>query len=66
VSPDGEIVWEYKNPFHGDVQAWMPPGTEQFAFASFRATKIPPGHPALAGRSLAPLDPQPPTFEPPR
>ena len=65
VSPDGEIVWEYKSPFHGDVQAWTPPGTEQFVFASFRAAKIPLDHPALAGRSLAPLDPQPPTYEPP-
>ena len=65
VSPEGEVVWEYKSPFHGDVQAWMPPGTEQFAFAAFRADKIPPDHPALAGRRLAPLDPQPPTYEPP-
>ena len=65
VSAEGEVVWEYKNPFHGDVQAWMPPGTEQFAYGSFRAAKIPPDRPALAGRSLAPLDPQPPTYEPP-
>jgi hypothetical protein len=27
----------------------------------FRATKIPPEHPALAGRALKPLDPQPRT-----
>lgn len=65
ATPAGEIVWEYRNPYHGDIEAWMPDGTQQFLYASFRATKIPPGHPGLAGRDLSPLDPQPPTYEPP-
>ena len=30
------------------------------AHSVFRATKIAPDHPALAGRDLTPLDPQPP------
>ncbi len=65
VSPEGEIVWEYRNPFHGDVGGWVPEGTEQFLYATFRATKFPPDHPGLAGRNLSPLDPQPPAHEPP-
>jgi len=65
VSPEGAIVWEYRNPFHGEVAGWQPPGTEQFPYASFRATKIPPDHPGLAGRALTPLDPQPPLYVPP-
>ena len=40
---------------------------EKVPFASFRATKIPPDHPALAGRDLKPLDPQPEPYQlPPR
>ncbi|MGH9324143.1 MAG: aryl-sulfate sulfotransferase [Vicinamibacteria bacterium] len=65
VTPQGAIVWEYRNPFHGDVPGWNPPGTEQFPYASFRAIKIPPDHPGLASRALAPLDPQPPAYVPP-
>jgi hypothetical protein len=65
LNPDGEIVWEYRNPFHGDVAAWMPPGTEAFVYASFRATKLPSDHPGVAGRELSPLDPQPEMYEPP-
>ncbi len=64
VSPEGEIVWEYRNPFHGDVGGWVPEGTEDFLYATFRATKIPPDHPGIAGRNLSPLDPQPPAYEP--
>jgi len=35
------------------------PGLDENPFALFRATRIPADHPALAGRTLAPLDPQP-------
>jgi hypothetical protein len=59
VTPAGEVVWEYRNPYHGGVPGWHPPGTERVPFASFRATKISPDHPALVGRELAPLEPQP-------
>ena len=65
VTPEGEIVWEYRNPFHGGIEGWMPGGTEQFLYPTFRATKVPPDHPGLAGRDLSPLDPQPPAYEPP-
>lgn len=53
VTPQGETMWEYHNPFSGDAPnpAGDPPRSV------FRATHIPPQHPALAGRALRPLDP---------
>jgi hypothetical protein len=59
VTPGGEVVWEYRNPYHGGVPGWHPPATKDVPYASFRATKISPDHPALVGRDLRPLDPQP-------
>jgi hypothetical protein len=46
VSAKGDIVWEYKNPYSGDAPnpAGDPP------YSVFRATHIPPDHPALADR----------------
>ena len=61
---EDQVVWEYRNPFSEGVQeqdGWVPPGSADNPFGVFRAERIPPDHPALAGRSLAPLDPQPPT-----
>ncbi|MDP6580000.1 MAG: hypothetical protein QF681_05025 [Vicinamibacterales bacterium] len=68
VTPEGEIVWEYWSRTSGDVR--MPDGSlphpvEQFPYAVFRATKILPDHPALQGRELMPLDPQPSIVAPP-
>jgi uncharacterized repeat protein (TIGR01451 family) len=54
VTPAGDIVWEYWNPFAGIS------GNNGNAFSLFRATRIPSNHPALAGHDLRPLDPQPP------
>ena len=67
VTPAGEVVWEYRNPYSGDAAGWMPPEATRLAYAMFRARKIPPDHPGLAGRELTPLDPQPEPFvaEPP-
>jgi Arylsulfotransferase (ASST) len=65
VTPEGNVVWEYKSPFHGELPGWNPPGVENFPYASFRAIKFPPDHPAFSGRTLAPLDPQPPGYTPP-
>ena len=63
VTRDGQIVWEYRVPFSGDVRnedGTMPqPGLDDSPFATFRATRIPADHPGLGGRTLAPLDPQP-------
>lgn len=62
VRSDGEIVWEYWDPFSGSVV--MPDGTKPqpvgpFIHAVFRATKFPPTHPGLNGLDLQPLVPQP-------
>ena len=64
VTPDGEIVWEYLSPYHGNVPGWQPPGTEQLPYASFRANPVASNHPGLAGRDVTPLDPQPEEFVP--
>jgi hypothetical protein len=55
VTPEGEIVWEYWSPYSGKAR----PELNETPRGVFRATKIPPDHPALAGRELKPLDPQP-------
>lgn len=67
VNSEGETVWEYWTPYSGDVK--MPDGsrphpTTGFDYPVFRATKILPDHPALAGRDLTPLAPQPPIVLP--
>jgi uncharacterized repeat protein (TIGR01451 family) len=54
VTPAGNIVWEYWSPYAG------PTGGSGNVFSLFRATKIRPDHPGLAGRDLRPMDPQPP------
>ena len=62
VTPEGEIVWEYWTPYGGTLPGNQ--ATNANPYSVFRATKIAPDHPALAGRDLTPLDPQPP-WEPP-
>ena len=49
VTRDGEVVWDYWNTFGGDLQVNGVDGK-----ALFRAVRIRPDHPALAGRTLAP------------
>ena len=67
VTREGEIVWEYRSPFSGDVKnedgSPPQPGLDANPYAIFRATRIPKNHPALAARQLVPLDPQPAWFE---
>jgi len=67
VTRAGEIVWEYRNPYSGDVRladgSPPQPGTEDNPFAVFRAALIEADDPALAGRALAPLEPQPEWYE---
>jgi len=55
VTSAGEVVWEYWNALGGDLKEKGGGGTD--AHALFRATRIAQGHPALKGRTLAPLDP---------
>ena len=63
VAPDGEIVWEYWSPYAGTLPGNQ--ATNANPYSVFRATKIAADHPALAGRNLTPLDPQPPSVPPP-
>jgi hypothetical protein len=62
VTKEGKIVWEYWDPYSGQVRAadgGQPQPVGKNTYAVFRAAKIPPQHPALAGRELRPIDPQP-------
>ncbi len=67
VTPAGEIVWEYRSPTSGDVQTdgAVAQAMQRWPYGVFRATKIGPDHPALRGRQLARLDPQPEWIPPP-
>ena len=63
VDSGGEIVWEFWDPRQGEVR--LPDGSpphpvDEFTHAVFRASRITPDHPAISGRELRPLDPQPP------
>ena len=49
VTADGEIVWEYINPYFGDALGSGPPLN-----GVFRAHRYGPDHPALRGRDLDP------------
>ncbi len=67
VTPAGETVWDFGNPFAANIRQrdGSPPWgggaarAEQLRFAVWRAAKLPPDHPGLAGRELRPLVPQP-------
>jgi len=65
VTPNGDVVWEYLNPYHGDIR--KPNGDPKspmfMTFSAFRANFIPADHPAFAGKELKPIDPQPKVFE---
>lgn len=66
VTPSGEVVWDYWTPYAGYVR--MADGTTPQPvgpnfYATFRATHVPANHPALAGRTLEPLDPQPAIYK---
>jgi len=62
LAPSGKVIWDYWTPYSGDAR--MPDGTfpqpvGPLIYATFRATHISIDHPAVAGKSLLPLDPQP-------
>ena len=64
VTPSGAVAWEYWNPYLGSVRLSdgstpQPVGDDEH-YAVFRAKRISPDDPALRGRKLVPLDPQPP------
>jgi hypothetical protein len=67
VTPEGEKIWEYLMPYRGNIHKpnGDPVPPMPFTHLQFRATFIATDHPGLAGRALAPLDPQPEVFHMP-
>ncbi|MEO5582814.1 MAG: aryl-sulfate sulfotransferase, partial [Saprospiraceae bacterium] len=69
VTPEGKIVWDYWTPYAGYVKmkdGTYPQPIGKFVFATFRATHIPLDHPAVKGKTLVPLNPQPVFFDEPK
>ena len=64
VTPEGKIVWEYLTQFRGELREPNGDPTDLMPrpYSGFRSTFIPANHPALAGKELKPLDPQPKIF----
>jgi len=64
VTKDGKIVWEYLDPYRGDIRRpnGDPMPAMPMTFIEFRGTFIPADHPALANRKLEPLNPQPKVY----
>lgn len=65
VTPNGEIVWEYWNPYNDQYK--MPDGTVAspigpFKYMQFRATHFTEDYPAFADKSLNALEMQPKPF----
>jgi hypothetical protein len=64
VTKEGKIVWEYLNPYRGDIRKpnGDPISPVPMTFSAFRATFVPTDHPGLANRKLEPINPQPKVF----
>jgi hypothetical protein len=64
VTKDGKMVWEYLNPYRGEMRRpnGDAPRNAPMTYSVFRATFIPANHPGLKGRKLEPLQPQPAVF----
>ncbi len=65
VTPEGQILWEYLNPYRGSItrtngDIYFP---RPMTYICFRSTFIPEDHPALIGKDLQPLQPQPKPFK---
>lgn len=66
VTQEGKIVWDYWTPYAGYVRmkdGTTPQPVGNLIYATFRATHIPIEHPAVKGKSLKPLDPQPEVYK---
>ena len=67
VDSDGEIVWDYWNPYNDEYK--LPDGSPAqpvgpFIFGQFRATHFMKDFPAFIDKSLVPLEEQPKQFKP--
>ncbi len=64
VTKEGKIVWEYLNPYRGEMR--KPNGDPippmPLTYFEFRSTFIPADHPDFAHRKLEPVNPQPKVF----
>jgi hypothetical protein len=47
VDPDGKIVWEYWSPYGPNTESEG--AAAQNPYAVFRAVRVPPDHPGVAG-----------------
>jgi hypothetical protein len=61
IDANGEVVWEYWNPYEGDIRmkdgSLPQPGIDRYPYAVFQVAAVPANHPALADRRLAALEP---------
>jgi adenine specific DNA methylase Mod len=64
VTKEGKIVWEYLNPYRGDIRKLNgdPIPAVPLTYITFRSNFIPADHPGLANKKLEPLNPQPAAF----
>ncbi len=64
VTKEGKIVWEYLNPYRGEMRKpnGDPISPMPLTYMEFRSTFISADHPALANRKLAAINPQPKVF----
>ncbi len=64
VSPDKQMVWQYRNPYNFNYR--LPDGSPAqpgaMPYRQFRSTFYPAGYGAFKGKSLSPLNPQPEPF----
>jgi hypothetical protein len=65
VTPDGQIIWEYLNPYRGEIRKpnGDPVNAMFMTYSNFRSTFIPANHVAFEGKDLKPLDSQPTQFK---
>lgn len=54
VTPDSQVVWEYKNPLSGSGPLHQGQVDTDFGTLVFRARRYSPDYPGLAGRDLIP------------
>ncbi len=47
MTPEGEVIWEFLNPYRGEIS---------------KLNGDPADHPAFKGKEMKPLDPQPDVY----
>jgi len=64
VTKEGNTVWEYLNPYRGEIREpnGDPTPLLPMTYSAFRSNFIPATHPSLANKKLEPLVPQPMPF----